>query len=58
LTLSKKKLISSKNIEHIFVFATSAKIWAILHVYRGSVDTGNNSKPLIVKFNENSHNCV
>jgi hypothetical protein len=41
--LQKKNLICSKNIEHIFVFATSAKILAALYVYRG---------------NANSHNCV
>jgi hypothetical protein len=55
LTLLKKKLICSKNIEHIFVFATSSKTWAVLHVYRGSMDTGNKA---FVQFNENSRNCV
>jgi hypothetical protein len=57
LTFSKKKknLICSKNIDHIFVLATSAKIWAVLHVYRGSMDAGNKA---FVQFNENSHSCV
>ena len=32
-----------------------AKIWAVLHVYRSSIDTGNKA---FVQFNENSHNCV
>jgi hypothetical protein len=31
------------------------QIWAVLHVYRGSLDTGNKA---FVQFNENSHNCV
>jgi hypothetical protein len=51
----KKNRICSQNMEHIFVFVTSAKIWAVLHVYRGSTDTG---KKAFVQFNENSHNCV
>jgi hypothetical protein len=50
-----KYLICSENIEHILVFATSSKIWAVLHVYRGSMDTGNKT---FVQFNENSHNSV
>jgi hypothetical protein len=42
LTLSKKQiLICPKNIEHIFVFPTSAKIQAVLHVCRGPMDTRN-----------------
>jgi hypothetical protein len=51
----KKNLICSKNIEHIFVFATITKIWAVLHVCRGSMDTGNTA---FVQFNENSHKYV
>jgi hypothetical protein len=39
--LKKKNLICFKNIEHIVVFATSVKIRAVLHVYRGSMDTAN-----------------
>jgi hypothetical protein len=53
--LKKKNLICSKNIDYILVFATSAKIWAVLHVYRGSMDTGNKA---FVQFNKDSHNCV
>jgi hypothetical protein len=53
--LKEKSLICSKNVEHIFVFATTAKIWAVLHIHvcRGSSDTGN-IKPLFT-FNENFH---
>jgi hypothetical protein len=40
----KKKSNLFKNIEHIFVIATNAKVWAVLHVYRGYMDTG--IKPL------------
>jgi hypothetical protein len=47
--LSKTILICSKNSEH------SAKIYAILDVCRGSMDTGNKA---FVQFNENSHNFV
>jgi hypothetical protein len=40
----------SKNIEHIFVFAASAKIWAVLNLRRGPMDAGNKTS---VQFNEN-----
>jgi hypothetical protein len=38
-------------MEHIIVFETSEKIWAILHVCGGSMDAGNKA---FVQFNENS----
>jgi hypothetical protein len=52
LTLS---ICFSKDTEHIFVFVASAKIWAVLHVYRGSMDTAikplfNSMKILIIVF--------
>jgi hypothetical protein len=37
--------------KHLCIFATSAKIRAVLHVYRGSMNTGNKAmKILIIMF--------
>ena len=51
----KKSNLFQKYIEQIIVSATSAKIWTFLHVYRGSMDTGNKA---FVQLNENSRNYI
>jgi hypothetical protein len=42
-------------MKHIFVFATSAKIWAVLLLWRGPKDAENK---ISVQFNEKYHSCV
>jgi hypothetical protein len=32
-----------RNIKNIFAFVIGVKIWAVLHLCRGSMDAGNNS---------------